>query len=136
MKWYWFQTYVLWPTSIIFYIIIYFMFYKVGILSIPFDTNYHISIVKYLIPLNIFLGLLLIYFFHNKKSLSIKIIITSHIILIIVSYLFFNIPMDIFYIIPCVIFTLIKEKKFSSIKSKPKPVTRSSGFVLLNIFHN
>ena len=25
MKWYWFQTYILWPSSIIFYAFIYFM---------------------------------------------------------------------------------------------------------------
>ena len=107
MKWYWVQTYVLWPISIIFYTFIYFMFDKIDLQAIPFDTGKISKYINTLIPINIFLSLLLIYFFHNKKSLSIQFFIISHIILVIISYLFFDIPIDIFFTAPYLIFNFI-----------------------------
>ena len=121
MKWYWFQTYVLWPISIIFYTFIYFMFDKIDLQAIPFDTGKISKYINTLIPINIFLSLLLIYFFHNKKSLSIQFFIISHIILVIISYLFLTFQLISFlrrltYFL--ILFTLIEEKKSLSIKSK------------------
>ena len=107
MKWYWFQTYVLWPISIIFYAFIYIMFDKIDLQAIPFDTGKISKYINTLIPINIFLSILLIYFFHNKKSLSIQFFIISHIILVIISYLFFDIPIDIFFTAPYLIFNFI-----------------------------
>ncbi len=57
MKWYKFQTYILWPSSLIFYAFIYFMggviIDEADVNDIPFDTNYANAIVNYLIPINI-----------------------------------------------------------------------------------
>ncbi len=72
MKWYRFQTYILWPSSLVFYTLTYFMSGIMidGIIvnDIPFDINYIDAIVNYLIPINILHSLLLIYLFHIKSS--------------------------------------------------------------------
>ena len=43
MKWYWFQTYILWPFSIVFYTFIYFMSGIIAdgidVSDIPIDTS-------------------------------------------------------------------------------------------------
>ena len=115
MKWYRFQTYILWPSSLVFYILTYFMSGIMidGIIvnDIPFDTNYIDAIVNYLIPINILHSLLLIYLFHIKSHLSLKFFIVSNIILVIASYLFFGIPIDVFYIIPYLVLNFIYYNK-------------------------
>ena len=115
MKWYRFQTYILWPSSLVFYTLTYFMSGIMidGIIvnDIPFDTNYIDAIVNYLIPINILHSLLLIYLFHIKSHLSLKFFIVSNIILVIVSYLFFGIPIDVFYIIPYLVLNFIYYNK-------------------------
>ena len=124
MKWYWFQTYILWPSSIVFYAFIYFMSGIIAdgidVSDIPIDTNNAETFVNYLIPINILHSLLLIYLFHIKSHLSLKFFIVSNITLVITSYLFFGIPIDVFYIIPYLVLNFIyynKRKKYSYIKS-------------------
>ena len=111
MKWYRFQTYILWPSSLVFYTLTYYMSGIMidGIIvnDIPFDTNYIDAIVNYLIPINILHSLLLIYLFHIKSHLSLKFFIVSNIILVIASYLFFGIPIDVFYIFPYLVLNFI-----------------------------
>ena len=115
MKWYRFQTYILWPSSLVFYTLTYFMSGIMidGIIvnDIPFDTNYIDAIVNYLIPINILHSLLLIYLFHIKSHLSLKFFIVSNIILGIACYLFFGIPIDVFYIIPYLVLNFIYYNK-------------------------
>ena len=115
MKWYRFQTYILWPSSLVFYTLTYFMSGIMidGIIvnDIPFDTNYIDAIVNYLIPINILHSLLLMYLFHIKSHLSLKFFIVSNIILGIASYLFFGIPIDLFYIIPYLVLNFIYYNK-------------------------
>ena len=115
MKWYRFQTYILWPSSLVFYTLTYFMsgiMMDEAILNdIPFDASYIDAIVKYLIPINILHSLLLIYLFHIKSHLSLKFFIVSNIILVIASYLFFGIPIDVFYIIPYLVLNFIYYNK-------------------------
>ena len=115
MKWYRFQTYILWPSSLVFYTLTYFMSGIMidGIIvnDIPFDVSYIDAIVNYLIPINILHSLLLIYLFHIKSHLSLKFFIVSNIILGIASYLFFGIPIDVFYIIPYLVLNFIYYNK-------------------------
>ena len=115
MKWYRFQTYILWPSSLVFYTLTYFMsgimMDEANINDIPFDTSYIYPIVNYLIPINMLHSLLLIYLFHIKSHLSLKFFIVSNIILVIASYLFFKIPIDVFYIIPYMVLNFIYYNK-------------------------
>ena len=115
MKWYRFQTYILWPSSLVFYTLTYFMsgimMDEANLNDIPFDTSYIDPIINYLIPINILHSLLLIYLFHIKSHLSLKFFIVSNIILVIASYLFFKIPIDVFYIIPYLILNFIYYNK-------------------------
>ena len=115
MKWYRFQTYILWPSSLVFYTLTYFMsgimMDEANFNDIPFDTSYIDAIVNYLIPINMLHSLLLIYLFHIKSHLSLKFFIVSNIILVIASYLFFKIPIDVFYIIPYLVLNFIYYNK-------------------------
>ena len=115
MKWYRFQTYILWPSSLVFYALTYFMsgimMDEANLNDIPFDTSYIYPIVNYLIPINMLHSLLLIYLFHIKSHLSLKFFIVSNIILGIASYLFFGIPIDVFYIIPYLVLNFIYYNK-------------------------
>ncbi len=115
MKWYRFQTYILWPSSLVFYTLTYFMsgimMDEANLNDIPFDTSYIYPIVNYLIPINMLHSLLLIYLFHIKSHLSLKFFIVSNIILGIASYLFFKIPIDVFYIIPYLVLNFIYYNK-------------------------
>ncbi len=115
MKWYRFQTYILWPSSLVFYTLTYFMsgimMDEANLNDIPFDTSYIYPIVNYLIPINMLHSLLLIYLFHIKSHLSLKFFIVSNIILVIASYLFFKIPIDVFYIIPYLVLNFIYYNK-------------------------
>ena len=115
MKWYRFQTYILWPSSLVFYTLTYFMsgimMDEANLNDIPFDTSYIDAIVNYLIPINMLHSLLLIYLFHIKSHLSLKFFILSNIILVIASNLFFKIPIDVFYIIPYLILNFIYYNK-------------------------
>ena len=115
MKWYRFQTYILWPSSLVFYTLTYLMsgimMDKANLNDIPFDTSYIDAIVNYLIPINMLHSLLLIYLFHIKSHLSLKFFIVSNIILVIASYLFFKIPIDVFYIIPYLVLNFIYYNK-------------------------
>ena len=115
MKWYRFQTYILWPSSLVFYTLTYFMsgimMDEANLNDIPFDTSYIDAIVNYLIPINMLHSLLLIYLFHIKSHLSLKFFIVSNIILVIASYLFFKIPIDVFYIIPYLVLNFIYYNK-------------------------
>ena len=115
MKWYRFQTYILWPSSLVFYTLTYFMsgimMDEANLNDIPFDTSYIYPIVNYLIPINMLHSLLLIYLFHIKSHLSLKFFIVSNIILVIASYLFFGIPIDVFYIIPYMVLNFIYYNK-------------------------
>ena len=115
MKWYRFQTYILWPSSLVFYTLTYFMsgimMDEANLNDIPFDTSYIYPIVNYLIPINMLHSLLLIYLFHIKSHLSLKFFIVSNIILVIASYLFFKIPIDVFYIIPYMVLNFIYYNK-------------------------
>ena len=115
MKWYRFQTYILWPSSLVFYALTYFMsgimMDEANLNDIPFDTSYIDPIVNYLIPINMIHSLLLIYLFHIKSHLSLKFFIVSNIILVIASYLFFKIPIDVFYIIPYLVLNFIYYNK-------------------------
>ena len=115
MKWYRFQTYILWPSSLVFYTLTYFMsgimMDEANLNDIPFDTSYIDPIVNYLIPINMLHSLLLIYLFHIKSHLSLKFFIVSNIILVIASYLFFGIPIDVFYIMPYLVLNFIYYNK-------------------------
>ena len=115
MKWYRFQTYILWPSSLVFYTLTYFMsgimMDEANLNDIPFDTSYIYPIVNYLIPINMLHSLLLIYLFHIKSHLSLKFFIVSNIILVIASYLFFGIPIDVFYIFPYLVLNFIYYNK-------------------------
>ncbi len=115
MKWYRFQTYILWPSSLVFYTLAYFMsgimLDEENLNDIPFDASYIDAIVNYLIPINILHSLLLIYLFHIKSHLSLIFFIVSNIILVIASYLFFGIPIDLFYIIPYLVLNFIYYNK-------------------------
>ena len=115
MKWYRFQTYILWPSRLVFYAFMYFMsgimMDEANLNDIPFDTSYIDPIVNYLIPINMLHSLLLIYLFHIKSHLSLKFFIVSNIVLVIASYLFFKIPIDVFYIIPYLVFNFIYYNK-------------------------
>ena len=115
MKWYRFQTYILWPSSLVFYTLTYFMsgimMDEANLNDIPFDTSYIDPIVNYLIPINMLHSLLLIYLFHIKSHLSLKFFIVSNIVLVIASYLFFGIPIDVFYIIPYMVLNFIYYNK-------------------------
>ena len=125
MKWYKFQTYILWPSSLVFYALVYFIF---GVIAdnidfndIPFDTSKTDLIINYLIPIKLLQNLLLIYLFHIKSHLSLKFLIVSYIIFMIAGYLligdegivdFFS---ETFYIIPYLVFNYIyfnKRKEF------------------------
>ena len=115
MKWYRFQTYILWPSSLVFYTLTFFMsgimMDEANLNDIPFDTSYIGPIINYLIPINMLHSLLLIYLFHIKSHLSLKFFIVSNIILVIASYLFFKIPIDVFYIIPYLVLNFIYYNK-------------------------
>ena len=115
MKWYWFQTYILWPSSIVIYAFIYFMSDIIAdgldVNDIPIDTSNAETFINYLIPINILHSLLLIYLFHTKNHLSLKFFILSNITLVFTSYLFFGIPIDIFYIVPYLVFNFIYYNK-------------------------
>ena len=115
MKWYRFQTYILWPSSLVFYTLTYFMsgimMDEANLNDIPFDTSYIYPIVNYLIPINMLHSLLLIYLFHIKSHLSLKFFIVSNVILVIAGYLFFRIPIDVFYIIPYLVLNFIYYNK-------------------------
>ena len=115
MKWYRFQTYILWPSSLVFYTLTYFMsgimMDEANLNDVPFDRSYIDPIVSYLIPINMLHSLLLIYLFHIKSHLSLKFFIVSNIILVIASYLFFKIPIDVFYIIPYLVLNFIYYNK-------------------------
>ena len=119
MKWYWFQIYILWPTSIVFYAFIYFMSAisadGINVSDIRIDTSNAETFINYLIPINILHSLLLIYLFHSKSHLSLKFLIVSNIILVISSYLFFGIPIDVFYIIPYLVCNFIYYNKRKNI---------------------
>ena len=51
MKWYWFQTYILWPSSIVFYAFIYFMSGIIAdgidVSDIPIDTSNAETFINY-----------------------------------------------------------------------------------------
>ena len=115
MKWYKFQTYILWPSSLIFYAFTYFIgemiINEADVNDIPFDTSYADAIINYLIPINILHSLFLIYLFHIKSHLSLKFLILSNIIIMISSYLFFGISFDVFYIIPYLVLNFIYYNK-------------------------
>ena len=115
MKWYWFQTYILWPFSVVFYTFIYLMSNIIAdgldVSDIPIDLSNAETFINYLIPINILHSLLLIYLFHTKSHLSLKFFIVSNITLVITSYLFFGIPIDVFYIVPYMVFNFIYYNK-------------------------
>ena len=115
MRWYWFQTYILWPSSIVFYAFIYFMSGiiedGINVSDIPIDVSNAETFINYLIPINILHSLLLIYLFHTKSHLSLKFFIVSNITLVITSYLFFGIPIDVFFIVPYLILNFIYYNK-------------------------
>ena len=115
MKWYRFQTYILWPSSLVFYAFIYFMSGimrdNIDFSDIPIDTSNADVFINYLIPIKLLHNLILIYLFHIKSHLSLKFFIVSNIILGIASYLFFGIPIDVFYIIPYLVLNFIYYNK-------------------------
>ena len=115
MKWYRFQTYILWPSSLVFYAFMYFMFGMIAdgidVNNIPIDTSNADVFINYLIPIKLLHNLILIYLFHIKSHLSLKFFIVSNIILVIASYLFFKIPIDVFYIIPYLVLNFIYYNK-------------------------
>ena len=115
MKWYRFQTYVLWPSTIVFYAFMYFMFGIIAdgidVSDIPIDTSNADVFINYLIPIKLLHNLILIYLFHIKSHLSLKFFILSNIILVIAGYLFFGIPIDVFYIIPYLVLNFIYYNK-------------------------
>ena len=115
MKWYRFQTYILWPSSLVFYAFMYFMFGIIAdgidVSDIPIDTSNADVFINYLIPIKLLHNLILIYLFHIKSHLSLKFFIVSNIILVIASYLFFGIPIDVFYIVPYLVLNFIYYNK-------------------------
>ena len=115
MKWYRFQTYILWPSSLVFYAFIYFMSGimrdNIDVIDIPIDTSNADVFINYLIPIKFLHNLILIYLFHLKRHLSLKFFIVSNIILVIASHLFFGIPIDLFYIIPYLVLNFIYYNK-------------------------
>ena len=115
MKWYRFQTYILWPSSLVFYAFMYLMSGiirdNIDVSDIPIDTSNAEIFINYLIPINILHSLFLIYLFHTKSHLSLKFFIVSNITLVITSYLFFGIPIDVFYIIPYLVLNFIYYNK-------------------------
>ena len=115
MKWYRFQTYILWPSSLVFYAFIYFMSgimrNYIDVSDIPIDTRNADVFINYLIPIKLLHNLILIYLFHIKSHLSLKFFIVSNIILVIASYLFFGIPIDVFYIMPYLVLNFIYYSK-------------------------
>ena len=115
MKWYRFQTYLLWPSSLIFYAFMYFMFGIIAdgidVSDISIDTSDADVFINYLIPIKFLHNLILIYLFHTKSHLSLKFFIVSNIILVVASYLFFGIPIDVFYIIPYLVLNFIYYNK-------------------------
>ena len=115
MKWYGFQTYILWPSSMVFYALIYFMSGimrdNIDVSDIPIDTSNADVFINYLIPIKLLHNLILIYLFHIKSHLSLKFFIVSNIILVIASYLFFGIPIDVFYIMPYLVLNFIYYNK-------------------------
>ena len=115
MKWYRFQTYIIWPSSLVFYAFIYFMSGimrdNIDFSDIPIDTSNADVFINYLIPIKLLHNLILIYLFHIKSHLSLKFFIVSNIILVIASYLFFKIPIDVFYIIPYLVLNFIYYNK-------------------------
>ena len=115
MKWYRFQTYILWPSSLVFYAFIYFMSGilrdNIDVSDIPIDTSNADVFINYFIPIKLLHNLILIYLFHIKSHLSLKFFIVSNIILVIASYLFFGIPIDVFYIIPYLVLNFIYYNK-------------------------
>jgi len=125
MKWYKFQTYILWPSSLVFYALVYFIFGviadNIDFSDIPFDTSKTDLIINYLIPIKLLQNLLLIYLFHIKSHLSLKFLIVSYIIFMIAGYLligdegFVDFFSETFYIIPYLVFNYIyfnKRKEF------------------------
>ena len=115
MKWYRFQTYILWPSSLVFYAFIYFMSGilrdNIDVSDIPIDTSNADVFINYLIPIKLLHNLILIYLFHIKSHLSLKFFIVSNITLVITSYLFFGIPIDVFYIVPYLVLNFIYYNK-------------------------
>ena len=119
MKWYRFQTYILWPSSMVFYALIYFMSGimrdNIDVSDIPIDTSNADEFINYLIPIKLLHNLILIYLFHIKSHLSLKFFIVSNIILVIASYLFlefllmYSTSCPIWFLIS---FIIIKEKSF------------------------
>ena len=77
MKWYRFQTYVLWPSTLVFYAFMYFMFGiivdGIDVSDIPIDTSNADVFINYLIPIKLLHNLILIYLFHIKKPFKPKI---------------------------------------------------------------
>ena len=115
MKWYRFQTYILWPSSLVFYAFMYLMSGiirdNIDVSDIPIDTSNADVFINYLIPIKLLHNLILIYLFHVKSHLSLKFFIVSNIILAIASYLFFRITIDVFYIIPYLVLNFIYYNK-------------------------
>ncbi len=115
MKWYRFQTYILWPSSLVFYAFMYLMSGiirdNIDVSDIPIDTSNADVFINYLIPIKLLHNLILIYLFHVKSHLSLKFFIASNIILVIAGYLFFGIPIDVFYIIPYLVLNFIYYNK-------------------------
>ena len=115
MKWYRFQTYILWPFSLVFYAFMYLMSGiirdNIDVSDIPIDTSNADVFINYLIPIKLLHNLILIYLFHIKSHLSLKFFILSNIILVIASYLFFGIPIDVFYVIPYLVLNFIYYNK-------------------------
>ena len=115
MKWYRFQTYILWPSSLVFYAFMYFMFGIIAdgidVSDIPIDASNADVFINYFIPIKSLHNLILIYLFHIKSHLSLKFFIVSNIILVIAGYLFFKIPIDVFYIIPYLVLNFIYYNK-------------------------
>ena len=115
MKWYRFQTYVLWPSTLVLYAFMYFMFCIIvdglDVSDIPIDTSKADVFINYLIPIKLLHNLILIYLFHIKSHLSLKFFIISNIILVISRYLFFGIPIDVFYIVPYLVLNFIYYNK-------------------------
>ena len=115
MKWYRFLVYILWPSSLVFYAIMYFMFGIIAdgidVSDISIDTSNADVFINYLIPIKFLHNLILMHLFHKKSHLSLKFFIISNIILVIASYLFFEIPVDVFYIIPYLVLNFIYYNK-------------------------
>ena len=115
MKWYWFQTYILWPSSIVFYAFIYFMSGiiadGINVSDIPIDISNAETFINYLIPINILHSLLLIYLFHIKKPFKPKIFHSIEYNNSDYKLFIFGIPIDVFYIVPYLVFNFIYYNK-------------------------